>query len=395
MWSKKTIDIDATAPGFLAVDSKNNPHILYHPDTGRFTPTVGSYSTWNIYANLDVIDSRKLEFDGMIGGAALALDSHDNPHALCYGLVDQGIGGFEGLINGTLEVLYASWTGTNWTFQVVDRCYEQSMLSLPLVVGAIAFDSEDIPHIVYTVVPFRYAERELRYATSTGSGWNTETIDKSDEGNVNLAMDSAGNAHVMYTKSSQIEYAVSTVQGWDKQMVVDNATFGNMVLDSQGNPHLIYISDDNDLLYSAWEGSFWNTQIIYPNITPIRSFGCLALDSRDQPYVDYLVGDFPKNNLTFASFENGKWSPQVVDTDVYTAGPLVMDSNGNPHISYGGQYVYLTRSYHMYATATLPDTPATPLQLNLSTFIPIIAALILIVVAVAVYVCRKKPRNII
>jgi hypothetical protein len=373
-WDIQTINQDADTPGFIALDSKNNPHILYHPSSGH---DVASSTSWDIYVSYNGYywTGQKLFFDGMIAGTSLALDSHDNPHVLCYGV-----------INYTLELLYASWTGTSWTFQMVDGYY--NIYSPPLVLSALAFDSEGNPHIAYTVNTGAggvVGENELKYAVLNKTGWELQTIDDNvDDGGprfcphgISLGVDSTGNAHVMYSKTNQVTYAFSTLQGWNKQVIVNNATFGNMVLDSHGYPHLVYISSNNSLMYSEWNGSYRNTQ----RVASDADSAYLALDSQDQPHVNYLI----KGNLIYASIENGSWVLQTVDNTASSAGPLAMDSNEKPHISYGGISGPYFSSYQMYGTKAL--------IFNLFEFLIIIATIVLLVIAVSVYVWRKTSRN--
>ncbi len=65
----------------------------------------------------------------------------------------------------------------------------------------------------------------------------------------------------------------------------------------------------------------------------------LVLDSQDNPHIAYFDEDF--GDLLYASFSNGSWTVEIVDSIGYTGEncSLAMDTQDRPHISYSQQYL--------------------------------------------------------
>jgi hypothetical protein len=167
-WNIQTIDTNASGyelSPIIALDSNNNPHILY--DGNMYASWDGS--GWNV----QVLTS-------ITYGLDLVLDSKNNPHII--------------YAQDALGLMYDSWTGANWTSQNVDI----SGAGL----GSVALDSSGNPHIAYRE---NYLDNftVLKYASWTGSNWNIQTIASSDSennyyGDLSLALDSKNNPHIMY-----------------------------------------------------------------------------------------------------------------------------------------------------------------------------------------------------
>jgi hypothetical protein len=234
---------------------------------------------------------------------------------------------------------------STWNIQTVDQGY----------VGwdnTLVLDSSGNPHISY------YDERnhDLKYASWTGSAWNTQTVDqKGDVGQyISLALDSKDNPHISYidTTNGNLKYANLVSSGWSIQTVAPTVTqdFGTaLALDSKDNPHISYWG--KGLMYASWTGSTWNIQAVDLNVNQtigIENFNAaagisLVLDSKDNPHISYCA-----LNLMYASWKGPTWNIQTLDSngDVKFNPSLVLDSAENPHISYQDY----TSGYLMYAS---------------------------------------------
>jgi hypothetical protein len=367
-WNLQTVDKNATAEaGFIAVDSDNNPHIVYddvYDETEYLMYASLNSSSWNIQT-----------ITSWYYAMGFAVDSNNTPHILC---VNKKNGAF-----GSLT--YVSWTGSNWTFQTVANQTTNDGFR-----ASLALDSADNPHIAYLEINNLASFSPLKYATWTGSAWDVKTVDPDvSDAPINLALDSAGNAHIMYYVLQKLTYAVSTSTGWSKQTVNLNATatVGNMVLDSNGYPHFVYLLkptpsyDYNTLMYASWDGSVWNTQTVASKAA-FQNVGYLALDSHNQPHIDFRNG----SALVYATWTGTIWNFQTVDPNNPNGpGPIVIDHNGNPHISYAGLQLENAMAYAMYATAAESTQTS-------SAFILLLVSTAVIVVAVVtvVYLWKKK-----
>lgn len=120
-WIITTVDSSTNVGGDtgIAVDSSNNPHIVYR-DYGNATVKYAyydgtSWSTQNVDAN-----------GGANEGTKIAVDSSGNPHIVY-------------AVDSTEQLLYAVLSGGSWSTEVID------LMGNP----AIAMDSSDRPHVAH------------------------------------------------------------------------------------------------------------------------------------------------------------------------------------------------------------------------------------------------------
>jgi hypothetical protein len=144
---------------------------------------------------------------------------------------------------------------------------------------------------------------------------------------------------------------------WNIQTVDAKAIINGLsiAIDSQNNPHVVYIDSENGsyylpntkyvqsaqyLMYASWNGSNWTIQTVdnwnISNVNPQASIGycSLALDSKSNPHIVYSVSDGSSNLLKYASWTGINWSIQTIDYG--TGGSIGLDSANNPHIAYSG-----------------------------------------------------------
>lgn len=384
-WSINTIDANADSTTYsseLVLDSDNNPHIAYNSyENGNGQGSLNLvYASWNgtnwttqtVTQNTPVLD--------------LKLDKNNNPHILSYNSGNS--------YTSEEPLSYISWTS--------DSNLSTTLLDRDGINGHIAFDSAGNTHIAYTAVARgNNSNNLLKYASLVGSNWSIQTVDAPQTrlnnetdlmlGGSFLVLDSQGNPHILYyyhltkdggySSSLTIKYAVWQGSEWDIQTVVSNAltgSLGNLVLDSHDFPHFVYFTgDDNNakLMYASWDGSAWKMKTVVSNIY-VFSRSYLALDANGNPQIDYLKGnsDFSSGTLMFAAWTGTAWNTQTLDTNAWDAGPIAIDTNGNPHICYT-QTPPDTSHYSiaplMYATTTEPyaTSTPTPTQNNTSLYI--------------------------
>jgi hypothetical protein len=411
-WSIQTIDSTSAGGGLIAIDSNNNPHILYaHYETGNaYSGSVHPGPSELMYASWTGSSWNTQTIPPEIEGAFnLVLDSNNNPH-LSYA-------GIDGL-------MYAWWTGSNWTIQTVTKDGSRG--------GFLALDSSGNPHVAYTTDYYSSLNPVvLKYASWTGANWSIQTVDSSVglSNPVYLALDSNNNPHIMYGNKTDyfppeggvnslwaVKFATWNGSAWGIQTAFsDLSYYGNMVLDSKGYPHFVYRQDypishsgNSTLFYASWNGSAWNTQTVISNanLGPGTSF--LALDSYDYPHIDYCNAsgiDSDSGSLVYAGWTGSVWDIQIVGPNSLAtqAGPIAMDSHGNAHIAYTGLPASFPISlivYSMYATAAEPVFTPTPppTQVPSPSFsaFPLLLVLTVVVIGTVVtlvYVWKKKTQK--
>ncbi len=118
-WSTQTVISDAAAGGFgnLALDSNGHPHFTYIlPNINRSLgyPQYNDLNTTLTYVNWNgsAWNSQEVAFNihWLDQAGYLALDSQDNPHIVYYNLTDSSSG----------ALMYLQFNGADWTSQIVD-----------------------------------------------------------------------------------------------------------------------------------------------------------------------------------------------------------------------------------------------------------------------------------
>ena len=400
-WNIQTIDRTSGGAGSIAIDSNGNPHILYfhyeHIETRTSLQTKLLYlsktnSTWAV-----------MEIPQVSHFNNFVLDSENNIHIL---------------FGSTI----ASWNGTNWNMQAVTVDGSANVLAL---------DSEDNPHVVYTATLNSsqyfapHYNSVVKYSSWNGSGWNTQIVDSPISGHgITLLLDSQNYPKILYsndtyknnTSSSlnpvshgdldtvQIKYASWNGSAWNTQTLFSNVTgYSNMVLDSKGYAHFTYSQNDT-IFYASYNGSLWNSEAIISNAElSLGNAGSLALGLYDYPQIAYASN----NSLVYSRWIGDKWDNQIVGPNsmFLELGNIVVDKTDNPYITYMGwppeTPTYLIH-YSMLATAIEPPI-AKPTPTPISTLnswstvsqnlILIIGITIVITVALAVSLLFRKHRK--
>jgi len=274
-WARQLLDtlymlIYSISNTSIALDSSDNPHILYYASGLKYAHWTGSI--WDIQGI----------WIGSRGYPSIALDSSDNPHISCW---------------GDLDLKYAHWTGSTWEVQVVDADGNVGLYT------SIALDSLGNPHISY--YDGDTSNCDLKYAHWTGSIWEIQAVDTT--GSVGLftsiAVDSSDNPHISYYdwSNDDLKYARWTGTTWEIQSVDTTGDVGgcdSIALDSSDNPHISYLDETNyDLKYAYWTGSTWEIQSVDTE-GAVGGYTSIALDSSDNPHISYC--DFTNNGLKYA-----------------------------------------------------------------------------------------------
>jgi len=122
--------------------------------------------------------------------------------------------------------------------------------------------------------------------------------------------------------------------GWNIQIV--NASGGfhpSIAVDSERRPHIVYLSDSNELRYVWWNGLVWQNERV-DTWSYVAYKASLALDSNNSPHIAYYHREF--KDLKYAYKEGNNWKIEIVDSygDVGRQPSLAIDSLDRPHISY-------------------------------------------------------------
>jgi hypothetical protein len=206
----------------FALDSKNNPHIVYSEDHmlihASLTGANWSMQTVDISADIFL-------------GISLAFDKENNLHIMYDDATSQ-----KGYNGGTK---YAYWTGSGWNTKIVipnNPPYAH-------YVSPLALDSKGYPHV-------SIVERGWLYHVSwDGKQWNKENLTIRSFDSV-LALDSKDNPHIFYYTDDNFGYVSWNGSYWIEQTIAsrfnssdyETVKGADMVIDAYGNSHVSYLS---------------------------------------------------------------------------------------------------------------------------------------------------------
>ncbi|NLF87241.1 hypothetical protein GX563_00295 [Candidatus Bathyarchaeota archaeon] len=332
----------------IVIDSNNLPHIAYlgYQTVHSDSPIDVVYASFN-----GTIWQTQVVTEGS-GKIDLALDSSNNPHITFND-------------NRNEALMYAQWNGNNWTIQQVDANGR---------FGSLKLDSKGNPHIAYRV------DDVLKYAYFNESNWNTQILDSSRyellDYQSSLCLDKNDNPHILYgfntgqtsNSVSTLKYAYLNDYGWKIQTVASNVDigFGNLALDSYGNPHLTYAkghpqstSNHVTITHLSFNGSQWGSDVI-ANDVMILGYGSayLTIEANDTVYASYPTYDnsYLVGSLQLAKLTSGMWNTETVVNASTMVGfsPIASDSKGNLHVAYFDVNINSTshNAYLYYATST-------------------------------------------
>jgi len=322
----------------LALDSSNNPHIVYNGQDGLM------YTSWNgAKWSIQTVDPNGEE-------GSLALDSAGNPH-ITYITVD--------------AVKYASWDSSNWNIQTIESNITGEPYPTAYIYSSLVLDSNNLPHVLYgyaQAINYPSYDWTLKYAVWNGSSWNTQTV-----------------IPAVYPATSAFVWSI-----------------GNIALDSNGNSHFTYVTSTEGvngiLYYESWNGKAWTAEKV-ESLSVSTNPASLALNSHNTPimtYYDFGVysnnGTYSTARVMFTKWTGSSFSIQTVDTQGIATTALSLDSKGTPNIVYAkqGELMYATTAENSHAS-TSPTVP------EFSSLIVLIILLAILLPTLLVYF--KKHKN--
>ena len=236
-WHRQVVD-----PGHInyllsiQVDDQGHPKIsyyLYHQPTGEYSLHLKyAYSDGKQWY-IQTADPR--DHTGKMN--SLALDLQGNPH-IAYVYVANGAG----------DMFFTRWDGERWQYSVADaKTSENQMWSMG---NSIGVDHSGHAHIAY----LDSYGKALKCASWDGTRWIVERIDRVSSVSLldhpSLKIDGNGRIQIAYADGGAgiLKYAVRSSEGWKTEVVDHEGNVGlhpSLSLNVNGDPYISYYDVDN------------------------------------------------------------------------------------------------------------------------------------------------------
>ncbi len=232
------------------------------------------------------------------------------------------------------------------------------------ITTSMALDNSNNPHILYYD---RYVN-SWKYAYKENGIWHKETFDNAsglDDARRtspnSLVLDSQGNPHIIYPSPDGLKYAYKENNTWYIEIVdSNNGTFSSIALDTEGNPHISYRGSADGNLYYRFKSDWgWSNPIAVDsagNWCPTS----IQVDKQDNAHIAYMKSGV---GLVYASqgigsrnfyLETADLGLSVMSSGQWRALSLALDSQGKPHIAFLNmnssgfyfEYVYKDTTWH-------------------------------------------------
>jgi hypothetical protein len=188
--------------------------------------------------------------------ANLVLDTADQPHAVFV----------QAVYGSPRDLIYARRIDSAWSFETV---------AAPGAWARLVLDADDHPHVAYLAGSWE-SPGPLMYAHRTTSSWCVQTLDPAGCGRPTIAVDPAGNPHIVYYEGTNLKYA-----WWEPSIVTGDLNGDGCVNFGDINPFVLILSNPQ-----AWQqefpGCLWQNGDI--NADGFVDFGDI------NPFVALLVG---------------------------------------------------------------------------------------------------------
>ena len=214
--------------------------------------------------------------------------------------------------------------------------------------SSISTEVDIRPQIAY----YDFTNGNLKYASSNGSGFITQTVDGDGETDVGsycsiINVDADGGCYISYRDDTNkmLKCATNVNGPWTSENVASNGADNSIAIDSNGNLHIaFYDLVDGTLMYVTNRSGSWVTGLVDDTRKGMDSravcgrYNSIAVDDSGYVHISYYDDstDFLDKDLKYATNRSGSWVVTIVDSEgivgMYTS--LALDSSGNVYISY-------------------------------------------------------------
>jgi hypothetical protein len=324
----------------IAVDSDNNPHILYHVDDDYFYHIYKSGGVW--YGPYSIESVNYFTLCRMVDVAMV----RDTVNAIM---------SLEYTATGDYLVWGKHVGGGVWATQQIPNTLTPSNAGGYLNVAISPGVGYSLFHIIY--VHYNYGSSVLYYRKYDSTWTDAEEVssvpDVSSGWQNDIAVDANDDPHITFVYSDEgIKYRRKTSGVWEPVELLSTATdpsFTSIAVDEANYPHVAYDKDDFEAVcYRTKTASGWQPEETVGAGGGWNTYGASIAVSGGEKFVAY----YAEGDLKFAMRTAIGWVSEDVDTlgDVGTHTSLAIDNEGYAHIAYRDA----TNEFLKYAKSTEP-----------------------------------------
>jgi len=266
-----------------------------------------------------------------------------------YNIVVQNPNGAQSTSQNTFKYIIVEPTDSKWDIEQINESGS--------IQGTVHFqlDQNQNPHIVYiSVSP---SGSYLKHVWKNVTGWHQQNFRKlknSDEFmgpyESQFKLDKSGIFHIILnapldgydSDTGQLKYLKITSDGNQEITFLENGWNCDLALDSNGNPHLVYLNQSH--MYTYFDGVNWHTEST-PASTEM-SIQSLAIDSMGNPRIAFSITSCGyygcSHNLYYYVKDTSGWHSSTISGIPFApnALDLVLDDAQNPKIVYDNAMWY-------------------------------------------------------
>lgn len=315
VWSSEVVDPLGSSGPSLVLDGNDIPHLGYGSTHPGFSDSA-RYAVWNGASwDIEIVDSR-----WYIGGPVMAVAGDGTVHMLYHDCNPY-----------SCAALHAIRAGDTWSI---------APLAAPTggTLSIVASDDNTV-HAAYregNVV----GETALHYGHYSASHWDIGIVESTGVRDLAIAATPDGQPHISYQLDDgyTLKHAVRQPDATWLIEVVDMSLTGlgssnDIALDSAGNPHVIYQAW-NEVRYAYRDGAGWHTETV-DTLSPPSPYPALsiAVDGLGDVHVSYH--DQAASSVKYALRQGDSWRyGPVASAANVDSSSIAVDSLNTPHIAY-------------------------------------------------------------
>jgi hypothetical protein len=297
----------------MAVDSIGNAYVVWHEQAnynGSGNERDVFFKKWNIATRTwGPIEAISTVSDSFSRNPSIAIDDSQNVHIVWQDRKDyMGSGSLD------YDIFYKCWNATSQSWTVTEVVSTNS--TDDSVESEIAVDSLGNVHVVWediTDYNGSGSDQDIFYScwNATFDNWTTtevvSTESSMDSNQSSIAIDTLGNAHVVWSDSTNYNNSGTdedifykcwnaTLKNWTKTEVVSTqstsfANYPSIASDGLNNIHVVWIDDtgsDWDIYYNCWNATTYNwtgTEVISTESTSQSSYPSIVCDDLNNVHV--------------------------------------------------------------------------------------------------------------